>query len=103
VSGALDGSGDYNLIGDGTGMTGVSDGVSGNQVGTAASPLDPLLGPLADNGGPTQTMALLAGSPARGSGSRAYATATDQRGLPRVVGGLIDVGAFQTQDYSASG
>jgi hypothetical protein len=73
--------------------------VSHNLVGSAASPYDALLGPLQDNGGPTPTYALLAGSPARGGGSTAYASATDQRGEARVVGGLIDVGAYQTQDY----
>jgi hypothetical protein len=98
VSGALNAASDHNLVGDGTGLTGLADGVRGNQVGTAASPIDALLGPLQDNGGPTLTHALLAGSPARGAGSTAYATATDQRGLPRVVDGRIDVGAYQTQD-----
>src|SRR5439155_26860863 len=53
----------FNLIGDGSG-SGVSDGVDGNQVGTASAPIDPKLGPLADNGGPTRTHALLLGSPA---------------------------------------
>jgi predicted outer membrane repeat protein len=100
VAGNLASSGDYNLIGDGSGMAGLSDGVNGNQVGSAASPIDPRLGPLADNGGPTLTHALLAGSPALRAGSVAYATATDQRGLPRVVDGSIDIGAYQTQDYS---
>jgi hypothetical protein len=39
----------YNLIGDGTGMSGISNGELGNQVGTGASPIDPELGPLDDN------------------------------------------------------
>jgi PKD repeat protein len=69
--------------------------------------IDPRLGPLADNGGPTLTSALLAGSPAKNSGSNALipndpATgqpyATDQRGAPRVNNGVIDVGAFEAQD-----
>jgi hypothetical protein len=97
VSGALAGAGDYNLIGDGTGMTGVSAGVNHNQVGSGSTPLDPGLGPLANNGGPTLTHAVLSGSPAYRAGGTAYATATDQRGLPRVVGGFIDVGAYETQ------
>src|SRR5690606_22794037 len=44
------------------------------------------LGPLADNGGPTQTHDLLAGSAALDAGDAAFAPppATDQRGLPRV-------------------
>jgi hypothetical protein len=52
---------------------------------------DPKLGPLADNGGPTKTMALLAGSPAIGGG--AGCPSTDQRGEPRK--GACDIGAYQ--------
>jgi hypothetical protein len=99
VSGVLCSTSDHNLIGDGTGITGISNGTNGNLVGSAASPIDPLLGPLADNGGPTQTHALLPGSPARRAGNPAYATDTDtdQRGQPRLVGGMIDIGAYQSQ------
>jgi hypothetical protein len=105
VYGPLNPAGDYNLIGDGSGMTGLSNGVNGNLVGNYAAPLDPLLGPLQDNGGPTQTMALLPGSPAIDAGNNAYATEWDQRGegFPRVVGILdpdnpvIDIGAFEVQ------
>jgi hypothetical protein len=99
VFGALDPGSDYNLIGDGTGMTGVSDGVNGNLVGSADAPIDPLLGPLQDNGGPTPTHALLAGSPAIDAGNNAYATDWDQRGpgYPRIVNGIIDIGAFEYQ------
>ena len=57
----------YNLIGDGT-QSSIINGTNGNQVGTHASPIDPKLGSLANNGGPTQTFALLAGSPAIGTG-----------------------------------
>lgn len=60
--------------------------------------LDPRLGPLADNGGPTLTHALLPGSPAIGAGSSALAagSATDQRGagFPRGIG-RVDIGAFE--------
>jgi hypothetical protein len=100
VFGALNPGSDYNLIGDGTGMTGISNGVNGNLVGSAAAPLDPLLGPLQDNGGPTQTHALLPGSPAIDAGNNAYATEWDQRGegFPRIVNGIIDIGAFEVQD-----
>jgi hypothetical protein len=52
---------------------------------------DPLLGPLADHGGPAQTMALGAGSPAIGAG--ADCPVTDQRGHPRTPG--CDIGAYQ--------
>ena len=42
---------------------------------------DPLLGPLANNGGPTPTMALLPGSPAVDAGDPAFCLAADQRGV----------------------
>jgi hypothetical protein len=95
VSGALTSLG-YNLIGDGSG---VSNLTATDLVGTDAQPLDPKLGPLQDNGGPTQTMALLPGSPAIGAGDPTNAPAYDQRGpgYPRVVNGSIDIGAFEVQ------
>ncbi len=59
--------------------------------------VNPMLGPLASNGGPTQTMALLAGSPAIDKGSNPLALAFDQRGagFPRVTGTQTDIGAFE--------
>jgi hypothetical protein len=95
----VDGGSADNLIGDGS-DSGLSDGVNGNQVGGNGLPvLDPLLGPLADNGGPTETMALLPGSPALAGGAFAGSDGaeTDQRGLPWPTSGQVDVGAFQTQ------
>jgi hypothetical protein len=83
---------------------------AGDQVGTAAAPLDPLLGPLGNNGGPTvgvggpsadlqslvlETEALLPGSPALHKGNLNGAPTTDGRGFT-LGGGTIDVGAFQT-------
>jgi len=56
---------------------------------------DPKLGPLANNGGPTLTMALLPGSPAIDAGNTALAPATDQRGFPRPAGLAADIGAFE--------
>jgi hypothetical protein len=55
------------------------------------------LGPLADNGGPTPTIALLPGSPAIDAGSNTGNLATDQRGFARVVGSAADIGAFEVQ------
>jgi hypothetical protein len=57
---------------------------------------DAMLGPLADNGGPTETHALLAGSPAIDAGSSdCPPPATDQRGVLRPQGAACDIGAFE--------
>jgi hypothetical protein len=96
VDGILSSQG-HNLIGDGTGGSGY---VSTDLVGTSAHPIDPKLGPLQNNGGPTQTMALLPGSPAIDAGDNAFSPGPfDQRGLgyPRIVNGIIDIGAFEVQ------
>ena len=63
----------YNFIGDGTGMTGITDGTSGNQIGTGVSPIDPGLGPLAFNGGATRTHAPYLDSPLVDAGDDALA------------------------------
>ncbi|MGA7991928.1 MAG: choice-of-anchor Q domain-containing protein [Thermoanaerobaculia bacterium] len=58
---------------------------------------NPLLGALANNGGPTQTQALLAGSPAIDAGTGAGAPAVDQRGVSRPQGAGYDIGAYEYQ------
>jgi hypothetical protein len=83
----------HNLVGVDAGLSGVSNGVGGNIVGTTAAPIDPKLGPLQDNGGPTWTMALLPGSKAIDAGDSTNAPPTDQRGFARV--GPPDIGAFE--------
>jgi hypothetical protein len=89
----------YNLIGSSSGGSGFASSDLLN--------LDPLLGPLQNNGGPTQTMALPANSPAANAGDPSDSTnpstpAYDQRGpgYPRVFGGRIDIGAFEAQNLS---
>ena len=57
--------------------------------------VDPMLGPLADNGGPTKTHALLAESPALDNGSNIHDFAFDQRGHVRSFGFGPDIGAFE--------
>ena len=100
VSGTLNSASSFNLIGDGSGMTGVTDGANDNQVGTSATPIDPGLGPLQNNGGPMLTHALLVPSPARNAGDPAVAfdaNEFDQRGEPfsRVINDRIDIGALE--------
>jgi CSLREA domain-containing protein len=75
-------TGTHNFIGDGSGGLLASNH---NILGLAAEPIDPKLGPLANNGGPTETMALLVGSPAIGAGATFNDAnndpiTTDQRG-----------------------
>jgi hypothetical protein len=82
-----------NLIGT-RGSGGLVNGDNGNQVGIA----NPGLGLLADNGGPTQTIALLSGSPAIDAGSNSLVVdTTDQRGFARIVGSSVDIGAYEVQ------
>lgn len=74
----------HNLIGDGTcGFAATGD----------LSSVDPLLGALADNGGPTRTMALAGGSPAIDSGDDLACPGADQRGIKRPLDGNGDSGA----------
>jgi hypothetical protein len=80
----------YNIIGNNADA--VINSQPTDQIGTPATPIDPLLEPLADNGGPTSTHALQSGSPAINRGDPA-APSHDQRGYGRV--GVPDVGAFE--------
>jgi hypothetical protein len=93
--------GDYNLIGNTKDICNLPG--SHNITNT-----DPVLGPLANNGGSTQTMALLPGSPAIDQGKNAAGAANDQRGsgFPRIFdagltkpagGDGADIGAFEVQ------
>ena len=82
-----------NLIGDGTGQSDLADGVNGNQVGSTGSEIDPMLGVLSDNGGPTWTHALLVGSTAIDAGNLTGAPAADQRGTSRDAN--PDIGAYE--------
>src|SRR5262249_39705808 len=82
-----------NLIGDGGTTTVFTE--PGDRVGTSARPIDPLLGPLADNGGPTRTQALAPNSPARDAVD-CLGMIEDQRHEPRPTGTTsCDIGAFE--------
>ena len=84
-----------NLIGETDGSSGW---VGSDLTGTIAQPLNPLLAPLGNYGGPTQTMALLPGSPAIDAGSNVLIPAgvtTDQRGEGFILGQRVDIGAYE--------
>jgi hypothetical protein len=97
IAGTIAAASAYNLIGTG-GSGGLVNGVHGNLVGVA----NPGLGTLANNGGSTQTIAVLPGSPAIGAGSDSIADVTvpttDQRGVARPRNS-IDIGAFQDRGF----
>lgn len=80
----------HNLLG--VGGTCIGFTATGDLVGTVATPLDPKLGPLTNNGGTTPTHALLAGSPALNAGGDC--TDADQRGQSRTAN-ICDIGAFE--------
>jgi len=65
--------------------------------------VDPKLGPLQDNGGPTLTHALLPGSPAIDTGRAEADDLFDQRGVPRVEGSAADIGAFESDRLFSDG
>ena len=98
-----------NLIGDGQFLSTdfFNNGNSEDIVGTTSNPVDPLLGPLADNGGPTLTHKLLQDSPAIDAGSNASAAdlITDQRGsgFTRIEAGTVDIGSFELQPIQTAG
>ncbi|MCP4146334.1 MAG: hypothetical protein GY757_01165 [bacterium] len=98
-------SGGGNIISQNYNLIGISIGSftpgANDQVGVAASPINPLLGPLANNGGQTLTHELFAGSPALdvipdlGGGNYNGAPGTDQRGMVRPQQSACDIGAFE--------
>jgi hypothetical protein len=94
VSGAFSSQGN-NLIGV---INHSSGWVASDLTGTAAHPLNPVLAPLSNYGGPTQTIAILPGSPALDAGASGPGIpANDQRGMGRV--GAVDIGAFESQGF----
>jgi CSLREA domain-containing protein len=101
VDGAFTSQG-YNLIGTADHSSGFT--TTGDQAGTNAAQINPQLATLANNGGPTDTFALMTGSPARDKG-KSFGLTVDQRGFPRTLddpalanangGDGTDIGAFE--------
>lgn len=105
-----------NIVSDARNSTGFTNGVNNDQVSNDNS-INPFLGNLADNGGQTDTLALMAGSPAIDNGNSCVKTATcsapvptgfrlnyDQRtGFSRQTGKSVDVGAFESGNTTISG
>jgi hypothetical protein len=105
-----------NLITDARNSTGFTNGVNNDQVSDNNS-IDPLLGELSNNGGQTDTRALLKGSPAINRGNNCVINgpcpqpvpqnlllSTDQRSrYSRLVGGVVDIGAFEYQSQPING
>jgi hypothetical protein len=96
ITGGVGAASGFNIVGAGD----LVNGKNGNRVGVTLSQMH--LGPLTDNGGTTQTMALLPGSVAIDAGSNARAVGldgkplvTDQRLRARFANGRVDVGAFE--------
>ncbi|MCX6927330.1 MAG: immunoglobulin domain-containing protein [Verrucomicrobia bacterium] len=73
----------------------ISSDASLNLSGTSLKNTDPKVGSLADNGGPTQTIALQTNSPAINAVPAVVSPATDQRGVPRPQGAACDIGAYE--------
>ncbi|MBL8764259.1 MAG: hypothetical protein JNM07_08310, partial [Phycisphaerae bacterium] len=92
VAGSFAAGSTNNLVQDAAHSGGLTNGVNGNIIG-----VDPRLAPLAFNGGPTQTHALLRNSPAINKGINPLGLHTDQRGpgYARTFGGQTDIGAYE--------
>jgi hypothetical protein len=93
----IDGPGGHNLIGDGTDCVTLTNGTNGDQVGVP----NPGLNPLANNGGPTDTVGLQTSSPAIAAADLTTCqdspiSGLDQRGDPRNGAEGCDIGAYDT-------
>lgn len=95
IDGTLNLAGSINNLVGTSGRGGLTNGVNGNLVVANA-----VLAALANNGGPTETIALLPGSPAINAGTNVGAPATDQRGIARPQQGTVDIGAFESRGFT---
>ena len=107
----------HNFLGDISGSSGFTLGTNnpnGDLVGASFARVFLILGPLQNNGGPTQTRALLPGSRAIDAGDNCVVKAsasggclttpliTDQRGVSRQVDLTVDIGAFESRGFTLS-
>lgn len=107
----------HNLLTNIDGSSGFTLGTNnpnGDLVGASFAQVSPFLGPLQNNGGPTQTRALLPGSPAIDAGDNCVVLAsgsggclptpltTDQRGVSRQTNLTVDMGAFESRGFTLS-
>ncbi len=106
----VDPASSYNLIGTGLGAVDDGDLLLDQHNLFFENSVDIRLGPLADNGGPTLTHALLGGSPAIDAGDSVLSVdefgiplAFDQRGTNRTSGASVDMGAFELFDTDVDG
>lgn len=90
-----------NLIGNGSGSAGFVHGVNWDMVGDDKNVLDPLLGPLVNNGGPTPTHLPQAGSLAIDNGLGKLTFRHDQRNFGRPVG-VPDIGAVEVHEVQTA-
>lgn len=105
-----------NMVADARGATGFEDGVNNDQV-SENNAIDPLLGPLADNGGQTDSRALLTNSPAIDQGNNCVYDQSCAAAIPRLrwdqrtrhprrsslLNGVVDVGAFESGSTASIG
>ncbi len=104
----------HNIVTDARTSAGFSNGVNNDQV-SDNNTIDPLLGPLADNGGQTDTRALLVDSPAVDRGNSCVYDQSCAVAIPRLrwdqrvmytrqtLSGIVDVGAFESGNTASSG
>ncbi|HYV10588.1 MAG TPA: choice-of-anchor Q domain-containing protein [Pyrinomonadaceae bacterium] len=104
----------HNLVTDFSGSSGFTLGTNnsnGDLIGASFARVFPFLGPLQNNGGPTQTRALLPGSAAIDAGDNCVVAAggclttpltTDQRGVSRLVNSTVDIGAYESRTFTFS-
>ncbi|MBD2410350.1 putative Ig domain-containing protein [Nostoc calcicola FACHB-3891] len=99
ISGAVTGNAN-NLIGSLTGTSGtIGTGSDITFASAGITNINQVLAALANNGGTTQTHALVAGSPAINAGNNALilsGVTTDQRGITRIIGSTVDIGAYES-------